>query len=530
MIRKLCALVAGALLGAFAFGQSVPNGTITQGQIWTTSQWNAAFQAKVDVSGGSLTAPTITGGASITGAVTGTSFAGAGTGLTGTAAGLSIGGNAATATSATTATTATSATSATTATNLGGGAAGEISFQTGAGTTSFTAAGTSGQVFTSAGTGTPTWTTLTGTSGANPTANVGLTAVPGIATTYMRSDGSPAISQSISPTMTGNWTFSGTVFAGVASPTIPFGGGSVASFNGGPTSSSGNAVVIAGGTSTNNVALAIVSRSSGEAVTINGQNVTGASHGLSIIAGTNSSDANTGWANASGGGLGFIAGDGGFVWGSSSDCGFGCINASNNIEVAGASVLTTSSTLTPNANNLTGTTLNSGVVNSSLTSVGTLSSLAVSGAVTVGGVSLLPTLSAHLATDQSTTSTTPAATALSLTLPVGVYAVDLFLDFNGTTTGTQGIKFNPNAGTSVTSGVLGSAVGSVAGTPINGNTASNLAFATISVSSGVDFLHLTYPVPVTVAGTYLITFAQNSSSANATNLRAGSYITATRLQ
>jgi hypothetical protein len=45
------------------------------------------------------------------------------------------------------------------ATNLAGGAAGEIPFQTGSGTTSFTSAGSSGQVLTSAGTGTPTWTT-----------------------------------------------------------------------------------------------------------------------------------------------------------------------------------------------------------------------------------------------------------------------------------------------------------------------------------------------------------------------------------
>lgn len=42
---------------------------------------------------------------------------------------------------------------------------------------------------------------------ANPTAAVGLTANNGSATTGMRSDASPALSQSISPTMTGAWTF-----------------------------------------------------------------------------------------------------------------------------------------------------------------------------------------------------------------------------------------------------------------------------------------------------------------------------------
>lgn len=53
---------------------------------------------------------------------------------------------------------------------------------------------------------------------ANPTASVGLTAVNGSATTAMRSDGAPPLSQSISPTWTGTHTFSGsgitTTFAG----------------------------------------------------------------------------------------------------------------------------------------------------------------------------------------------------------------------------------------------------------------------------------------------------------------------------
>lgn len=49
------------------------------------------------------------------------------------------------------------------------------------------------------------------TGAANPTGSVGLSAVNGSATTFMRSDGAPALSQSIAPTMTGKWiyTFSG---------------------------------------------------------------------------------------------------------------------------------------------------------------------------------------------------------------------------------------------------------------------------------------------------------------------------------
>jgi hypothetical protein len=55
-----------------------------------------------------------------------------------------------------------------------------------------------------------TWATPSG-SGANPTATIGLTAVNGVASTLMRSDGAPALSQSIAPTWTGIHKFSGTL-------------------------------------------------------------------------------------------------------------------------------------------------------------------------------------------------------------------------------------------------------------------------------------------------------------------------------
>lgn len=49
------------------------------------------------------------------------------------------------------------------------------------------------------------------TGAANPTGSVGTTAVNGSATTFMRSDGAPAINQAISPTWTGAHTFSSLV-------------------------------------------------------------------------------------------------------------------------------------------------------------------------------------------------------------------------------------------------------------------------------------------------------------------------------
>lgn len=57
--------------------------------------------------------------------------------------------------------------------------------------------------------GTVTWDAVSGGgTGANPTASVGLSAVNGVATTFLRSDGAPALSQAIAPTWTGVHTFS----------------------------------------------------------------------------------------------------------------------------------------------------------------------------------------------------------------------------------------------------------------------------------------------------------------------------------
>lgn len=59
-----------------------------------------------------------------------------------------------------------------------------------------------------------TWATPAGGTGANPTASVGLTAVNGVATTFLRSDGAPALDVTITPTWTGLHTFARTVSTG----------------------------------------------------------------------------------------------------------------------------------------------------------------------------------------------------------------------------------------------------------------------------------------------------------------------------
>lgn len=50
-------------------------------------------------------------------------------------------------------------------------------------------------------------TIASGATGANPTASVGLSAVNGVANTFLRSDGAPALSQAIVPTWSGQHTF-----------------------------------------------------------------------------------------------------------------------------------------------------------------------------------------------------------------------------------------------------------------------------------------------------------------------------------
>lgn len=68
--------------------------------------------------------------------------------------------------------------------------------------------GTNGWVLASQGVGAaPHWVSVGGGSVANPTGLVGLTAVNGSATSAIRSDGSPALDQTISPNMTGTWSF-----------------------------------------------------------------------------------------------------------------------------------------------------------------------------------------------------------------------------------------------------------------------------------------------------------------------------------
>ncbi len=66
-------------------------------------------------------------------------------------------------------------------------------------------------------------TALANSSGANPSAQVGTAAINGAATTFMRSDGAPALNVGISPTWSGTHTFSGNTLSHVIAGKLTIG-------------------------------------------------------------------------------------------------------------------------------------------------------------------------------------------------------------------------------------------------------------------------------------------------------------------
>jgi hypothetical protein len=231
-----------------------------------------------------------------------------------------------------------------------------------------------------------------------------------------------------------------------------------------------------------------------------------------------------------------IGSDGGVTLGGQADEGAGSLNATA-LYVAGVPVLTSAA-----AGSLTGATLAVGVVNSSLTSVGTLTSLAVTGAITSnGGVAVPPEYRAFKSAVTSRNTTTTLANDPDLTIAsvaTGVYAVELLLQMSGTTTGTQGLKFGIT-GTAVSASGANSGflLSETAGT-LSGNTAVDgilpagpLGFGTLTIAAGAaaDWALFKGVVQVTTAGSITLQWAQQSSSANNTNLWQGSSLVLRRL-
>lgn len=130
-------------------------------------------------------------------------------------------------------------------------------------------------------------------------------------------------------------------------------------------------------------------------------------------------------------------------------------------------------------------------------------------------------------------TTLTASTALSLPLNPGSYDISVRLQLAGIGGTGQGYKVgmgvNNTIGGNTICGGVASANGvaaAVAG-PI-GVVPLTVTGATISNTTG-DFVNLDFSCVLTGVGVVAIFFAQNSSSANATVLKAGSVLTATRV-
>lgn len=119
----------------------------------------------------------------------------------------------------------------------------------------------------------------------------------------------------------------------------------------------------------------------------------------------------------------------------------------------------------------------------------------------------------------------------------GAYWVRAILFFSGTATGTQGISFNLNysgifaGGQAVLAdGVVNAAsTGGVSSPVATVPTQIKYAFATISVAPTADVLRIEGVIIPSTLGTLAIAWAQNSSSANATNLLIGSSLAITQV-
>jgi len=156
-------------------------------------------------------------------------------------------------------------------------------------------------------------------SGANPTGTVGLSAVNGSATTFLRSDGAPALSVAITPTWTGAHTF--TPSTAVTALTVNSNASAIYGFvfNGADNQWSG---------------------------LIQGNTTTGQSYGLLMQAGTNASDYCFDFTNAAGN-TNILRGygEGSIVAGAATGAnkGAGTINVSGGYYVNGTAILAGSS-------------------------------------------------------------------------------------------------------------------------------------------------------------------------------------------
>ena len=142
-------------------------------------------------------------------------------------------------------------------------------------------------------------------------------------------------------------------------------------------------------------------------------------------------------------------------------------------------------------------------------------------------------LLAYQATDQAVTSSTALVVASGLSVPVlgnAIYAFSLRLQFAGVGATGQGYKVSPVCPVVAVSPPLGGVLSS------NGTAAVVLlqlnavnAQTAVAAAAPYDFVNIDGIVTTNAAGTFSLQFAQNSSSANSTVLKAGSSVMVKRI-
>jgi hypothetical protein len=142
-------------------------------------------------------------------------------------------------------------------------------------------------------------------------------------------------------------------------------------------------------------------------------------------------------------------------------------------------------------------------------------------------------LVSHLASTFSTSTTALANTGLGVNLGVGTYAIEMLLNLNAVSAGTNGglnlsVLSGSSAGFAPSFG-LGGSVGSVNGSPTNVFFPGTLQLPAIVAATIVDFLTIKFSIAVTSPGSLILQASQHSASGIASQILASSYMTATKV-
>jgi hypothetical protein len=143
-------------------------------------------------------------------------------------------------------------------------------------------------------------------------------------------------------------------------------------------------------------------------------------------------------------------------------------------------------------------------------------------------------LAAYKASDTSRTSTTTLANDPDLTLAVAancVYTVDLYLDFDGDTTGTGDLKLGwaVPASTTMRYGAAYDNTSPAASCGTTFTQASTISAATNGAGVLQSFSAKGTIITSAAAGNVVLKWAQNTSNPTATIIHAQSYLTARRI-